>query len=177
MKYLLYIVIFILIIPSFLGGTMITTMHTYQFQYDTDYNKNITTPNMSMVLLDINPTKIEETKIRFLYDTITYTSPYSFKWILHSKFKDCEIIKSYILVNGKNKIELDTNLISDGTYKDSYIFQTKEQSIEIDVNKTDYIDVILEYRVNHDITKNRYRYNLEYKKETGNRLWWAIMSV
>ena len=177
MKYLFYTLIFILIIPSLFGGTMITTMHTYQFVYDTKYNKNIDNPNMSMTLLQINPTQIEETKIRFLYDTITYTSPYSFKWILHSKSKDCEIIKSYILVNGKEKIELDTNLISDGKYKESYVFTTKEQNIEIDVDKTDYIDVVLEYRVNHDITKNRYRYNLEYKKETGNRLWWAIMSV
>ena len=176
MKYFLLILL-ITVIPILLGATMITTMYSYDFIYDTEYNKKITEPNMSMILFSIEPTKIEEEKIPFLYDTITYGSPYSFNWILHSKYKDIKIDESYILVNGKEKIPLNRELIDNGKYQDAYVFETKEQSIDIDVNTTTYIEVILDYQVNGTKQKNSYRYNLEYKKETGNRLWWAMMSV
>jgi hypothetical protein len=177
MKYFIYLLILMLISPVLIGGTMITTMHSYRFVYDTKYNENIDNPSMSMVSFQVEATEIEESKIKFIYDTITYSSPYICKWILHSKFKDFEIIRSYILLNGKEKIVLNINLLSNGEYKDSYVFKTEEQSIEIDVNETDYIDIILEYKVNANVIKSEYRYNLEYKKETGNRLWWSIMSV
>jgi len=176
-KKIIYSLIFIFMIPMLLGATMITTLHTYALIYDAEYNKKIINPNMSMVLLSIEPTKTEEQKIAFLYDTITYGSPYSFNWVLHSKYKDIKIDESYILVNGKEKIPLNIELIDDGKYRDAYVFETKEQSIDIDVNTTSYIEVILNYQVNGENQKNKYRYNLEYKKETGNRLWWAIMSV
>jgi len=177
MKYLLYLLTFIFSLPILLGATMITTLNTYEFIYDTEYNKDIANPNMSMVLLSIESTETEEKKIPFFYDTISYDSPYHFNWILHSKYKGIKINENYILVNGEEKISLNKDLIDDGKYQNSYVFETKEQSIDIDVNTTTYIEVILDYTTNGIEQKNRYRYNLEYKKETGNRLWWAIMSV
>ena len=156
---------------------MITTIYTHEFIYDAEYNKDIKNPNMSMVLLGLNSTKTKERKIAFLYDTITYGSPYSFEWTLHSKFQDFLINESYILVNGKEKISLNIELINNGKYNDSYIFETKEQKVDIDVNKTTYIEIVLDYQSNGVNQINKYRYNLEYKKETGNRLWWAMMSV
>jgi len=176
-RYFSYILISVWILSVPIGAEMITTMYSYTFKYDVEYNKKIEKSKVGRASLRVNATETVESKIPLLYDTITYASPYQVYLNIYSKSKNITIKKAFILIDGKERVELNRALTFNYQDEDYFRFETQSQSIDFDVDSIHYIEAIIELDIEGNLVYNKERYILEYKKETGNRLWWAMMSV
>lgn len=155
---------------------MVTTLKTFDLSFNSKASISPNPKDIGRVHIDFKPTEIISNTIFILKEVITKTSPYTATVYFHSKSKNIEIQKIYFLIDNK-RVNIDKKIEFTKSSDDIFIFKSKDTLLDIDVDNLKELAFIVKYRVDDKEAEAKHIYTIYYTEETGNRLWWSIMSV
>lgn len=178
MKFFLYFITVLLMSTMFLGEDMkiVTTLKTFDLSFDSQKSISPNPKDIGRVHVNFKPTEIVSETIPLIKETITKTSPYKAIVYFHNKSKDIEIQDFYFLIDDE-KVNIDKNVEFTKSVDDIFIFKSKDVLLDIDVDNLKELIFIVKYQVGNKEAEAKHIYTIYFTEETGNRLWWAIMSV